>query len=189
MGVMPTGLQAAAPAAAAKPRLVLLEHDARFGVFSEFVPYDFAQPVRLPGMFACPSFLSGARGVVKPTTPIGFGKLGGAENLYLAELKGTATRIICDPPFLSDDCQTKGMSLSILPYPFGRSDELTGRNSRTYGPLVKPCVLVCPPYRLYWRANVRSRHKTLSLLWLADNDLRSSSRSGTQQRVLLLCQL
>ena len=38
-----------------KPRpakMVLLEHDERFSVFPEFVFYDFAQPVRLPGM--CP---------------------------------------------------------------------------------------------------------------------------------------
>jgi hypothetical protein len=25
-----------------------------------------------------------------------------------AELKGSATRVIVDPPFLSEDCQTKG---------------------------------------------------------------------------------
>lgn len=28
-----------------------------------------------------------------------------------AELKGAFDRIICDPPFLSEDCQTKGMSI------------------------------------------------------------------------------
>ncbi|KAM0249375.1 hypothetical protein ACHAQJ_009091 [Trichoderma viride] len=31
-----------------KPKLILLEHDNRFGVFSEFYFYDFQQPVRLP---------------------------------------------------------------------------------------------------------------------------------------------
>jgi hypothetical protein len=35
--------------ASVRPKLVLLEHDQRFGVFPEFVFYDFAQPVRLPG--------------------------------------------------------------------------------------------------------------------------------------------
>lgn len=30
-------------------------------------------------------------------------------NRHIAELKGTATRIIVDPPFLSEDCQTKGV--------------------------------------------------------------------------------
>ncbi|KAK7727865.1 Protein-lysine N-methyltransferase efm5 [Diaporthe eres] len=54
------------------PILTLLEHDYRFGVFSEFLFYDFMQPVKLP-----------------------------------ANLKGSVDRIICDPPFLSDDCQTK----------------------------------------------------------------------------------
>ncbi|KAM7196302.1 putative N6-adenine methyltransferase domain containing protein [Rhypophila sp. PSN 637] len=55
-----------------KPKMVLLEHDNRFGVFPEFVFYDFAQPLKLPG-----------------------------------HLKGSVDRIICDPPFLSEDCQTK----------------------------------------------------------------------------------
>ena len=32
-----------------KPKMVLLEHDNRFAVFPEFVFYDFAQPVKLPG--------------------------------------------------------------------------------------------------------------------------------------------
>lgn len=30
----------------------------------------------------------------------------------LAELKGSATRVIVDPPFLSEDCQTKGMGIT-----------------------------------------------------------------------------
>ncbi|KAL2283115.1 hypothetical protein FJTKL_10217 [Diaporthe vaccinii] len=54
------------------PTLTLLEHDYRFSIFSEFLFYDFMQPVKLP-----------------------------------ATLKGSVDRIICDPPFLSDDCQTK----------------------------------------------------------------------------------
>jgi predicted methyltransferase len=53
--------------------MTLLEFDERFGVFKEFVKYDFKQPVRLP-----------------------------------TELKGSFDCIICDPPFLSQDCQTKG---------------------------------------------------------------------------------
>ncbi|KFG82414.1 N-6 adenine-specific DNA methyltransferase 2 [Metarhizium anisopliae] len=51
-----------------------IEHDPRFGVFSEFVYYDFQQPLKLPN-----------------------------------ELKGSLDCIICDPPFLSEDCQTKGV--------------------------------------------------------------------------------
>jgi methylase of polypeptide subunit release factors len=36
---------------------------------------------------------------------------GGNENADdgIAVMKGTVDRIICDPPFLSEDCQTKGM--------------------------------------------------------------------------------
>ena len=55
-----------------RPNISLLEFDDRFGVFKEFVKYDFEQPTRLP-----------------------------------AELRGRFSCIICDPPFLSEDCQTK----------------------------------------------------------------------------------
>lgn len=57
-----------------RPQITLLEFDERFGVFKEFVSYDFEHPTRLP-----------------------------------AEMKGTYDRVICDPPFLSQDCQTKGL--------------------------------------------------------------------------------
>lgn len=58
-----------------RPQIKLLEIDERFGVFKEFVHYDFEHPTRLP-----------------------------------IEMKGTFDRIICDPPFLSQDCQTKGQN-------------------------------------------------------------------------------
>lgn len=56
-----------------KPMIFLLEFDNRFEVVgSDFIPYDFQDPLRLP-----------------------------------PELKGKFDRIICDPPFLSEDCQAK----------------------------------------------------------------------------------
>ncbi|KAL2268117.1 hypothetical protein VTJ83DRAFT_2963 [Remersonia thermophila] len=61
-----------APPEQPRPKLVLLEHDNRFGIFPEFVFYDFAQPLKLPD-----------------------------------HLKGTCDRFIIDPPYLSEDCQTK----------------------------------------------------------------------------------
>ncbi|KIW00382.1 uncharacterized protein PV09_08092 [Verruconis gallopava] len=64
--------QLAEQAQALRPQLTLLEFDDRFGVFKEFVKYDFEQPIKLP-----------------------------------VELKGQFDAIICDPPFLSEDCQTK----------------------------------------------------------------------------------
>ncbi|KAI9680760.1 MAG: hypothetical protein M1817_004200 [Caeruleum heppii] len=33
-----------------KPKITLFEYDDRFGVFDEFVHYDFHQPLQLPGM-------------------------------------------------------------------------------------------------------------------------------------------
>ncbi|KAL2170434.1 hypothetical protein VTG60DRAFT_4920 [Thermothelomyces hinnuleus] len=38
-----------APPGQPKPNLILLEHDQRFAIFPEFVYYDFAQPLKLPG--------------------------------------------------------------------------------------------------------------------------------------------
>ncbi|KAF2459510.1 putative N6-adenine methyltransferase-domain-containing protein [Lineolata rhizophorae] len=62
----------AASVSAVNPQLALLEYDERFSIFKEFVAYDFANPLKLPG-----------------------------------SLKGNFDRIICDPPFLSEDCQAK----------------------------------------------------------------------------------
>lgn len=42
-------LWASSPPGTPRPVLTLLEHDYRFGVFSEFHFYDFMQPVKLPG--------------------------------------------------------------------------------------------------------------------------------------------
>lgn len=53
----PTHTKASQPPETPKPSLALLEHDHRFGVFPEFVFYDFMQPVKLPGMFYCPLIL------------------------------------------------------------------------------------------------------------------------------------
>lgn len=55
-----------------RPKLVLLEHDKRFEIYSEFVNYDYREPLKLS-----------------------------------PALKGSIDRIFCDPPFLSEDCQTK----------------------------------------------------------------------------------
>ncbi|KJZ76184.1 hypothetical protein HIM_04266 [Hirsutella minnesotensis 3608] len=84
-----------------RPRLVLLEHDERFGVFPEFVFYDFQQPLNLP-----------------------------------AELKGTMDRIICDPPFLSEDCQTKA-ALTV---------RWLGKTTATQHP--SPRLIVCTGERM-----------------------------------------
>jgi 16S rRNA G966 N2-methylase RsmD len=56
-----------------RPHIKLLEIDERFGVFKEFVHYDFEKAIQLP-----------------------------------PEMKASFDRIIVDPPFLSEDCQTKG---------------------------------------------------------------------------------
>lgn len=55
------------------PTVKLLEYDKRFEILgSDFVPYDFAHPLRLS-----------------------------------PDLKGYFDRILVDPPFLSEDCQTR----------------------------------------------------------------------------------
>jgi len=63
----------------------------------EFVRYDFAQPLQLPGEY---------------TWAARWGAW--CANQDQAELKGRFDRIICDPPFLSSDCQTKGRSTAKI---------------------------------------------------------------------------
>ena len=78
-----------------RPRLFLLEFDKRFEVFPEFVFYDFQKPLKLP----------------REWVSFSIDKVNGQANAdgETASMKGTIDHIICDPPFLSEDCQTKGM--------------------------------------------------------------------------------
>ena len=43
------GLQASIDSSA-RPQVRLFEFDTRFEVFKDYIPYDFQQPMRLPGM-------------------------------------------------------------------------------------------------------------------------------------------
>ncbi|KAK5200605.1 Protein-lysine N-methyltransferase efm5 [Cryomyces antarcticus] len=71
--------------------MYLLEYDERFAVFKkEFVFYDFEHPMRLPGKKLHSNKPHVLNLICSP-----------------ADLKGKFNRIICDPPFLSADCQTK----------------------------------------------------------------------------------
>jgi hypothetical protein len=72
-----------------RPKIYLLEFDERFSVFPEFVHYDFHKPLKLPGG----RLLIGWNLLTKSTA---------------VAMRGTVDHIICDPPFLSKDCQTKG---------------------------------------------------------------------------------
>lgn len=82
-----------------RPILHLLEFDERFRVFPEFVYYDYRRPFRLPGMGNCQKKLKSCdaakRISLTASVPV--------------TLKGTADRVICDPPFLNEDCHTKGL--------------------------------------------------------------------------------
>lgn len=95
--------------------MVLLEHDNRFAVFGdEFVFYDFVEPFKLPGEFrslrhCLPSDEAEREQRIYSRCSLLQGQLGeGLTCTYAGNLKGAVTRIICDPPFLSEDCQTKG---------------------------------------------------------------------------------
>ncbi|KAI0458977.1 putative N6-adenine methyltransferase-domain-containing protein [Xylaria acuta] len=58
-----------------------------------------------------------------------------------ANLKGTVDRMICDPPFLSDDCQTKmAMTLRWLARPNTTTTKTTTSSSSTTGPRVLICT-------------------------------------------------
>ena len=86
------------------PGLLLLEFDDRFGALDEYVHYDYRKPLELPGKpqstDAERDSASIIRGLVNVT------KLG--------RLRGQFDRIICDPPFLSTECQTKGEFIAAL---------------------------------------------------------------------------
>lgn len=79
-----------------RPKIYLLEFDQRFGVFPEFVFYDFQQPFKLPGVLPRHKSRDEDSGLT----------------CFQGNMKGTVDRFICDPPFLNEDCQTKGESLS-----------------------------------------------------------------------------
>jgi hypothetical protein len=77
---------------------MLLEFDERFAVFKDdFSFYDYKQPIKLDGK-APQQWLDNRN----------------ANNNKIASLKGSFDRIICDPPFLNEDCQSKGNHITHL---------------------------------------------------------------------------
>ncbi|CAJ2508823.1 Uu.00g138490.m01.CDS01 [Anthostomella pinea] len=98
-----------------KPKVFLLEHDQRFAVFSEFVFYDFMKPIKLPGL------------------------------KFTAHLKGSVDRMIVDPPFLSEDCQTKmAMTLRWM----ARNPRVASSPAAGMGPGGALRVLICTGERM-----------------------------------------
>ncbi|KAL8702976.1 MAG: hypothetical protein Q9201_003837 [Fulgogasparrea decipioides] len=71
------------------PKVKLFEFDMRFQIFPEFVYYDFAKPT-----------------TIIRTTRLNFTASWKLTSIAACE-KGSYDRILCDPPFLSTDCQTK----------------------------------------------------------------------------------
>jgi 16S rRNA G966 N2-methylase RsmD len=107
-----------------RPHLTLLEFDDRFGVFKEFVKYDFEQPIKLP-----------------------------------TELKGKFDAIICDPPFLSEDCQTK----AALTIRWLAKNWASTSNPSATGGISSLRLIVCTGermesliHKLYSKVNVRT---------------------------------
>ena len=128
-----------------------------------------------------------------------------------AELKGTVDRIICDPPFLSEDCQTKSE------HPFFSSDAtshcfpyMTTPSIRAGGTLSNPNADPFPPPpsplsrldrsvalqarrheidHLHGRAHGESSHEAVPPLRRAHDDVRALAPQRAEQPVLLLCQL
>ncbi|KAG5949917.1 hypothetical protein E4U53_005635 [Claviceps sorghi] len=97
-----------------RPRVVLLEHDDRFAVFPEFVFYDYQQPLKLPGKkVAVPlpeSIVLLLTGYFFEACHAGFASLVTRASKLTERpenMKGSLDRVICDPPFLNEDCQTK----------------------------------------------------------------------------------
>jgi hypothetical protein len=93
-----------------RPQITLLEIDDRFGVFKEFVKYDFEQPLKLP-----------------------------------TDLKGQFDRLICDPPFLSEDCQTKA---ALTVRWLAKNWPTTSSSEDTIYPGKQPRLIVCTGERM-----------------------------------------
>src|SRR5262249_30600703 len=128
--------------------------------------------------------------------------------LPTAELKGTADRVIVDPPFLNEDCQAKGapphpQSDVAASKPPVLADADAGppplRLSCHDRPLALPRFRrrrcrrgrrrAAPPDRVHRRAHGGLGNEVVPSLRPADHRLRSPAREGTEQRVLLLRQL
>lgn len=115
--------KASQPESTPKPTVFLLEHDHRFGIFPEFTYYDFAQPVKLPGEYhhptACENLSSPSWTTYSHyhhcSQVIPHIRLLYSPYSVLTEaghLKASVDRFVIDPPFLSEDCQTK-MALTV----------------------------------------------------------------------------
>ena len=115
-----------------------------------------------------------------------------------AHLKGSIDRIICDPPFLSEDCQTKGTPSAAprLSLQGAAILDTDTHNSRTHSPLAlqtaeqrrRPGSQPATG-RLHRRAHGVPHHEAVPVLWAADDRLLAGTRTGAQQRVLLLREL
>jgi hypothetical protein len=104
-----------------------------------------------------------------------------------AELKGSFDAIVCDPPFLSQDCQTKGIDqtaslLESLLTKYSRSDRaMAGKVLDTR---------VMSPHSMHWRTYGEPDHRQAVLQdWNADHRLRDQAFKGVEQRVQMLCEL
>jgi hypothetical protein len=107
---------------------------------------------------------------------------GRTDNGCIAELKGAADRIICDPPFLSEECQTKGIFFFLFSALQGvhESNALSGNDSPLALPLMgHSCDLKTDP--LHRRANGERNHRTLPPPRHRYHDFRARALEGAQQ--------
>jgi hypothetical protein len=94
------------------------------------------------------------------------------------EMKASFDHIICDPPFLSEDCQTKGMHKLLVNY--NLTDDISGFDCALAGKILDAGVP--SPHRLYGRAHGEFDHyQALRQNWNSDDRLRDLACKGLEQ--------
>lgn len=168
---------------------MLFEFDERFAVFKDdFTFYDFKQPLKLDREFVR---ITPGKGILKHD---------------IASLKGAFDRIICDPPFLSEDCQSKGDHRSDMQVSRDSTDKTY--HSRTYCPLagkdMEPSQLLDAPGQRHRHLTTKARTQAHPMHrraygglgaqivwqgWRPHHDFLPGALQGSEQRVQMLRQL
>lgn len=108
-------------------------------------------------------------------------------NNSTASMKGSFDRIICDPPFLNEDCQSKGNKSE---FPWSLEHHWLYHYSRTHSPLASQDMgSSSQTHPMYRRAYGESGTQVVWQGWYAHHNVLARTLKGPEQRVQMLRQL